>query len=327
VDYLRHHPEKPAPVTRPRTTAKPEFSCGGPYAGFKGWKLTCEAAQSKKPVSWQALGIAGLTLLNVLQLGGDPVTDAAELALLDDLTAEQVDEVEQLEQEEQAASCVGESFTADTKVLLASGVAIAISKLKAGDKVLATNVKTGKTQPETVAAVLVHHDTDLYDLKVTAGHRTAVIHTTASHLFWDTTTRRWVTAAAFHPGDHLRTPGRTTATAAGGYTPKQQTGSMWDLTIPTDHDFYISTVVSPVLVHNCGPDVRFGHGVRHLAGTGLKQEDVEAAIEAQIKQQVAGASSTGSFWGRVIVEGQTIEYRAFTLSDGTINVGTYVVPK
>jgi len=52
-------------------------------------------------------------------------------------------------------------FTGGTKVLLASGAAIPIAALKPGDMVLATNVKTRKTQAETVAAVLVHHDTDL----------------------------------------------------------------------------------------------------------------------------------------------------------------------
>ena len=54
-------------------------------------------------------------------------------------------------------------------MLLASGVAIPISQLKPGDKVEATNVKTGRTRAETVTAVLVHHDTDLYDLKIGAG--------------------------------------------------------------------------------------------------------------------------------------------------------------
>jgi RHS repeat-associated protein len=249
VNYFRAHPVKTAPVSRPQTSAKPEFSCSGPYSNFRGWSGVCHAAQSKKHLSWQALGIAGLTLLNVVQLGGDPVTDALELAELGDLTAAQVDEVEELEEE--AASCGGESFTAGTKVLLASGAAVPISALKPGDKVLATNVKTGKTHAETVAAVLVHHDTDLYDLKVKSGHRTAIIKTTASHLFWDTATRHWVKAAALHPGDHLRTPGGTTATAAGGYTPKQRTGWMWDLTIPTDHDFYIDTTAASVLAHNC----------------------------------------------------------------------------
>jgi hypothetical protein len=72
-------------------------------------------------------------------------------------------------------------------------------------------------------------------------------------------------------------------------------------------------------------DVTFGHGARHLVGTGLDQSSVESAIEAQVQQSVSGAASSGSFWGRVVVNGQTLEYRAFTLPDGTINVGTYYV--
>jgi hypothetical protein len=73
-------------------------------------------------------------------------------------------------------------------------------------------------------------------------------------------------------------------------------------------------------------DVTFGHGARHLAGTGLDQVDVEAAIESQVRTSASAASSTGSFWGRVVVDGQTVEYRAYTLPNGTINVGTYYVP-
>ena len=38
----------------------------------------------------------------------------------------------------------------------------------------------------------------------------------------------------------------------GGWTPTVTTSWMWDLTIPTDHDFYIQTAASTVLVHNIG---------------------------------------------------------------------------
>jgi hypothetical protein len=72
-------------------------------------------------------------------------------------------------------------------------------------------------------------------------------------------------------------------------------------------------------------DVVFGHGVRHLVGTGLDQAEVESAIQSQIEQQIGGADSTGSFWGTVEVNGQTILYKAYTLPNGTINVGTYYV--
>lgn len=73
--------------------------------------------------------------------------------------------------------------------------------------------------------------------------------------------------------------------------------------------------------------ITFGHGARHLAGTGLDDAAVNAAIKAQVEQSIATASATGSFWGRVAVNGQIIEYRAYPLKDGTINVGTYYVPK
>ncbi len=84
-------------------------------------------------------------------------------------------------------TCGGASFTATTKVLLGDGKAVPISAPKPGDKILATNTKTGKTQAETVAAVLVHYDTNLYDLTVGSHGRTTVIGTTSNHPFWDAT--------------------------------------------------------------------------------------------------------------------------------------------
>jgi Pretoxin HINT domain len=128
--------------------------------------------------------------------------------------------------------------------------------LKPGDKVLATNVKTGKTSAEPVTAVLVHHDTDLYDLTVATGARISVIHTTSNHLFWDQTIGRWVKAAAFLRGDNFRSPTGAIATAAGSYWPNVASGWMWDLTVPRDHDFYVTAGATALLVHNCpvGPD-------------------------------------------------------------------------
>jgi hypothetical protein len=67
--------------------------------------------------------------------------------------------------------------------------------------------------------------------------------------------------------------------------------------------------------------VTFGHGARHLAGTGLSQAEVENAIV----QSLNAASNTGAHWGWVQVEGQWIQYRVFILSDGQIAIRTYVV--
>ncbi len=71
------------------------------------------------------------------------------------------------------------------------------------------------------------------------------------------------------------------------------------------------------------PEVTFGHGARHLAGTGLDAQQVEGAIAQSVRTVSANASQTGSFWGRVTVDGTTVLYRAFTLPGGKINVGTY----
>lgn len=71
------------------------------------------------------------------------------------------------------------------------------------------------------------------------------------------TTHRWTKAAALRYGTHLTTPTGTTATALGGHNAHTRTGWMWDLTVTTDHDFYVHTAVGVILVHNCpsaGPE-------------------------------------------------------------------------
>jgi RHS repeat-associated protein len=70
-------------------------------------------------------------------------------------------------------------------------------------------------------------------------------------------------------------------------------------------------------------NVTFGHGARHLQGTGLSQQLVENAITQQIQLIMQQASTSGAFWGAVEVAGRTVIYRAFTLATGTVHVGTY----
>jgi RHS repeat-associated protein len=72
--------------------------------------------------------------------------------------------------------------------------------------------------------------------------------------------------------------------------------------------------------------ITFGHGARHLAGTELGQAEVEGAISTAVRSTVSSADSTGYWWGRVAVQGQTIEYRAWTMAQDAIQVGTYYVP-
>jgi hypothetical protein len=66
--------------------------------------------------------------------------------------------------------------------------------------------------------------------------------------------------------------------------------------------------------------ITFGHGARHLVGTGLTQAQVEAAIALWLQAIGAGV---GAFWGWIQVNGQWLQYRVHVLQNGIINVGTY----
>ncbi len=236
--------------------------------------LARQRAQQHSTPWWEtgllAAGAVALTVVNVVQVGADPATDALEVAdvgalvvdvsataaeegataAADDAAISTEEEAVNAEQESMDASCGGASFTAATKVLLASGAVMAIAGLKPGDKVMATSARTGRTHAKLVVAVLVHHDTNLYNLSVGSGHRRALIHTTRNHPFWDVSTGHWTKAAALQDGDRLKTPHGAAVTVLHGLTPRRHQGWMWDLTVSGDHDFYIVTAAATILVHN-----------------------------------------------------------------------------
>jgi hypothetical protein len=95
-------------------------------------------------------------------------------------------------------------------------------------------------------------------------HGTAVIDTTSSHLFWDSSLDKWISANKLPKNEYLKASNGAAVTVVGGTVPKQHDGWMWDLTVPgnNDHDFYVipdsDIAASAVLVHNCGPmDLNF----------------------------------------------------------------------
>lgn len=75
------------------------------------------------------------------------------------------------------------------------------------------------------------------------------------------------------------------------------------------------------------PAIRFGanesqlrHTFRHIDRLGLDREAVATAIleDLSLRQPVSAGSYIA---GNVVVGGIMLEYRAFLLSDGTINIG------
>ncbi|WP_141960819.1 RHS repeat-associated core domain-containing protein [Actinoallomurus bryophytorum] len=152
------------------------------------------------------------------------------------------------------------SFVAGTQVRLANGKHKPIEKIKPGDKVLATDPKTGKTRPEPVLAAFGGTNyTGLIKITIDTdgkrGHHTGIIIATEHHKFWDPARHAWTRADQLAPRTALRTPsgGPVQVVAATRY-PSHPV--VRDLTIAKLHTFYVEVGATPVLVHNelCGTD-------------------------------------------------------------------------
>jgi hypothetical protein len=101
------------------------------------------------------------------------------------------------------------SFTPGTKVLMADGSTKSIEQVKTGDKVVATDEKTGETRMETVTAKIkgqgVKHLVKVtIDIDGKAGSKTAEVTATDKHPFWVPEVGKWLDAADFQPGQWLR---------------------------------------------------------------------------------------------------------------------------
>jgi hypothetical protein len=153
------------------------------------------------------VGVEAFKIWRALDRAYTAVKDAEEAAKIADdaLAAEHaIVEAEKTESAgAEAASCVTHSFTPDTEVQLADGSTKPISKIKAGDTVLATDPQTGVTAPEQVKNVIVTTtDKDFTTLTLdtapvrgppASGHAPAAgqtVTTTWHHPFWDTTRHR-----------------------------------------------------------------------------------------------------------------------------------------
>jgi len=136
------------------------------------------------------------------------------------------------------------SFSGDTKVLMADGTSRPISKVMAGDHVLATNPETGETAPEKVTQVWVHADT-LVHLRVAGG----TVTTTEDHLFWNESDRRWEQARDL-ANDRLLTATGVDARAEALVWRTAHEETAYNLTVAAIHTYYVLAGPTPVLVHN-----------------------------------------------------------------------------
>jgi hypothetical protein len=162
---------------------------------------------------------------------------------------------------------------------MADGTKKPINEIKVGDKVLATNPKTGKTEPRTVLDTITsrgkknlvqisvnQHDQRFWATRTSTGEQTISLASpqatgsaetliaTDEHPFWVAgDIGKWVAAADLRPGMWLRTSAGTQVqiSAIKKWSAKDQ--EVHDLTVDVDHSYHAAAGETLVLVHNrCG---------------------------------------------------------------------------
>ncbi|MFI8072998.1 ricin-type beta-trefoil lectin domain protein [Streptomyces sp. NPDC086033] len=144
------------------------------------------------------------------------------------------------------------SFTPNTRVLLANGKSKAIKDLRPGDKVKSTDPVLGGIATQTVTATIQGHGTKhLVRLTLSNGKS---ITATDGHPIWLPKEHRWAKASELRSGDWLQTSAGTyvQVTAVKAWT---QTATVNNLTVSSTHTYYVLAGGVPILVHNSnGPD-------------------------------------------------------------------------
>ncbi|MFY1636231.1 ricin-type beta-trefoil lectin domain protein [Solwaraspora sp. WMMB335] len=152
-------------------------------------------------------------------------------------------------------SCLTNSFTPGTHVLLGDGTTKPIEQVKTGDKVTATDPETGTTTTETVTATItgdgVKH---LVTITIDTGNdsETAQVTATDGHPFWVPELNQWIDATDLQAGQWLQTSAGTWVqiTAIHHWTVSQAT--VHNLTTSHTHTYHVLAGNQPVLTHNCG---------------------------------------------------------------------------
>ncbi|MFJ1791724.1 Hint domain-containing protein [Kitasatospora griseola] len=159
------------------------------------------------------------------------------------------------------ASCVVNSFPADTQILLADGTRKAIAELREGDRVLAGD-PAGGTRAEPVTNAFSHSTTRPVTVDLGAGGR---FSTTARHRI-HVPQRGWTYAIDLRPGDLVSGPdGTTDKVVAVGDRSDLEPTTVYDITVEDLHTFYVLAGATPVLVLATAPPDRH----RPEAGRGL----------------------------------------------------------
>ncbi|MFF4198307.1 polymorphic toxin-type HINT domain-containing protein [Nonomuraea sp. NPDC001831] len=181
------------------------------------------------------------------------------------------------------ANCLTNSFVPGTAVLMADGSTKPIEKVELGDKVKATDPKTGKTTSRPVVNVITGEGKkNLVQITVDTdgnkGQATGVMIATDGHLFWDESRKGWIEADELTPGAWLRTSrgAWVQVIEIQNWTTQLR---VHNLTVAGVHTYYVGAGNQKVLVHNCGAGTGIDLNLKYKPGWDASQR---AAADAKV---------------------------------------------
>ncbi|QKW10555.1 hypothetical protein HUT18_00005 [Streptomyces sp. NA04227] len=130
-------------------------------------------------------------------------------------------------------------FLAGTDVLMADGSTADIEDVDIGDKVLATDPKTGKTEPHRVTHLIrTEADKKFNKLSIATDQAIESLTATHEHPFWSPSEKDWIPARGLKPGMTLRTDkgDSVIVTANKPFTMHART---YNLTVEGLHTYYV----------------------------------------------------------------------------------------
>lgn len=204
-------------------------------------------------------------------------------------------------------SCLINSFTGDTLVLMADGSRKPIKDVMLGDEVIATNPETGETGPRKVIDLIRHGG--LHTMVALGLSDGSTIDATDHHPFWVESREAWVDAIDLQPGDVVvAANGDRLAVESIGIS--EQDLMAYNLSIDEIHTYFVGS--ADVLVHNCAMQ-KSPNAIARAWGYSTRQ--VKTAIE-RVKQQPGWRGNGSNRNPDVVVDDATGEVYP-KLPDGT----------
>ncbi|GAA3867446.1 RHS repeat-associated core domain-containing protein [Streptomyces lacrimifluminis] len=147
------------------------------------------------------------------------------------------------------------SFVPGTEVLMADGTTKPIEDVRIGDKVLATDPKTGETVVKTVTAEITGKGWKrlvkvTIDVDGDRGTRTASVTATDGHPFWVAELGEWIDAAELRVGERLRTSAGVYVRIVAAKQWNVLSATVHNLTVSDLHTYYVLAGHTAILVHN-----------------------------------------------------------------------------